>query len=321
MVNWRPSAARRHLVARAEMLREIREHFQAYPALEVETPTLGLCGVTDPHIENIEAIGKDRQHPWFLQTSPEYAMKRLLAAEVGDCFQICRAYRDREIGRVHQPEFTLLEWYRHDESLDKITNETLSIIQNCLPHQARVKRISYEALFESAVGINPFSASAPELTQRCRDAGLEGQLARDAQLEFLLDTFAIDKLPESQLTLITHYPLSQASLAKGCPNDPRVALRFEVFHGALELANGFVELTDPDEQAERFTADNLQRERAGMDVRAIDQAFLAALRAGLPECAGVALGLDRLLMARTGRTHINDVVAFAHEQDEHERSS
>lgn len=312
MRNWKPSAALTTQIERGAMYESLRDWFRNEGVLEVETPVLGAFGVTDPSLSNLEAHSGITGKRWYLQTSPEYAMKRLLAAGIGDCYQIQRAFRDEEIGRYHQPEFSLLEWYRTDYDLAQIVTETLDLVRLGLNKSPEHVEYQYADLFAEATGHSIFDTHSDELAAHCRELGMDASLARDAQLEFLLDTLAVKAFPKNRLTVITHYPASQAALARLDTDDPRTALRFEVFMGSVELANGFVELTDATEQAHRFARDNQARRNRGLAEQAVDEDFLAALRDGLGECAGVALGLDRLLMQRLDLDHIDQAVTFAH---------
>ncbi|MDJ0911243.1 MAG: EF-P lysine aminoacylase EpmA [Woeseiaceae bacterium] len=312
MNEWRPNSDAKLAKRRADMLARVRRYFEARSVLEVDTPSLSHTTVTDPNIASIGVSG-DR----FLSTSPEFAMKRLLAAGYPDIFSICRVFRDEERGRLHLPEFTMVEWYRHGFGLDDIVRDTLALIAFVasrpeLAHDVPV--IDYADVIQQFAGVDPLTASVDELAHAAEaDAELAASLGdrRDDWLDLLLATRVAPSLPSDSLTVIRHYPISQAALARCNPDNPAVADRFEVFIGNVELANGFVELTDAEEQAERMQTDIDERRRRGQPTPDPDEHFLDALRAGLPECAGVALGFERLHMFVEECDDIRDVVTFS----------
>lgn len=320
---WHPTATLDMLETRARLLRATRDYFDAHAVLEVETPALDEFGVTDPHVAPIPvtlSVRPERQH--YLQTSPEYAMKRLLAAGAPDIYQICRVFRDGELGRMHQAEFTMIEWYRRGVSFKAMIDETCELISTLLQTAGAGPRDtihrSYAALFADAIGEHPLDADVTALRRRAAElvpgltAGLERALGGDRSgwLDLLLANVAIPALPGEQLTVVHHYPAEQAALAALDATDERFALRFEVFCGGLELANGYSELTDAGEQRRRFDADAARRSADGMPAIEPDSRLLAALEHGLPDCCGVAVGFDRLLMCATGAADIADVTSF-----------
>lgn len=316
--DWAPDcdvATARH---RAGILAAIRHYFAEYDVLEVQTPLLSAAAVSDVHIESIGAEVCVLGRPMYLQTSPEYAMKRLLSAGFPDCYQVCTVFRDGECGARHQPEFTMLEWYRHDFDLQSIVDDTTALIRRALAGtQAQEAAINspiqkrYDAILADACGLD--SDSPVEALQSLAGAGFPAALRddRDALLDFLFDDRVARNLRDDALTVVTHYPASQAALAKIDPACDR-ALRFEVYLGGLELANGFVELQDVLEQRRRFDNDQRRRGDAGLAQRPLDEQFLAALEAGLPDSAGVAVGVDRLVMLAAGKRAIGEVLSFAH---------
>ncbi len=321
MTNWRPASGPPTARTRAKLLGRIRDYFARTGALEVDTPALGASAVSDPQIESFEiAASEVDPRPLYLQTSPEFPMKRLLAAGYPDIFSICRVFRDGECGRLHQPEFTMIEWYRHDYGLAEIITDTLDVIRAALGDRApeQVRQFDYLGLFIEAVGVDPQESSIDELA---RIAGADDSLRdslgdeRDDWLNLILSSRIVPGFAADQLTVLRHYPSSQAALARLCPDDSRVADRFEVFLGPTELANGYVELTDPEEQRRRFDQDNEERRRRGRPARPIDDGLLAALEHGLPDCAGVALGFERLQMLHDGSNDIRDVLTFAFEDN------
>lgn len=287
--------------------------------MEVETPVLAPAAGTDPAIEPLRSCftGPGHAHglDLYLQTSPEYHMKRLLAGGSGPIYQISRAFRDGEAGRRHNPEFTLLEWYRPGFDHGALMDEVAALVMVVLGRTMPVARRSYQSLFGQYIGIDPLTCDTKDLSRWAREQDVPGadalQLDRDGWLDLLLTTCIEPNLGRDELTFVTHYPASQAVLARLNPEDPRTAARFELYLDGLELANGFWELSDPDEQRGRFEVDRAARAAAGQPDIALDEAFLHALIAGLPDCAGVALGLDRLLMCRLGASDIDQVMAFS----------
>lgn len=312
MTRWRPRCGADVVQRRAELLERIRDYFAEHGLMSVETPSLGITGVTDPNIEAMRTADGT-----YLQTSPEHYMKRLLAAGYPDMYAVSRVYRLGERGRLHLPEFTMIEWYRLGMSLSDIIADTVRLIACILDETALAggaQRHDYADIVQTCCGIDPLSADVTELAAACdANDSLMNTLGadRDAWLDLLLATRVGPELPDGTLTVIQHFPASQAALARLCPSDPRIADRFEVFLGPIELANGYVELTDAEEQARRMRADNVERERLGRAPVVADRNLLAALQHGLPECAGVALGFERLHMIVEGAHDIRDVICFA----------
>ncbi len=297
------------------MLERARRFFDARGVLEVETPLLGRYTTSDLNIDSLHVSGLSTAR-LFLQTSPESYLKRLLADGYPDIYSLGRVFRDGEAGRLHQPEFTMAEWYRHGFGLGAIIDDTLAFIATLLDRPAlqEAERLEYAAAFRKHAGVDPLLASIGELAgAAAADDGLKDSLGddRDAWLDLLLSTRIGPRLAGDRLTVISHFPASQAALARTCPADDKLADRFEVFYGAMELANGFVELRDPDEQRRRMLADLDRRQAAGRQAVPLDEPLLAALESGLPDCAGVAVGLDRLVMIATGADDIREVVTFA----------
>lgn len=323
MTDWRPAAGIQAARNRAAMMRRIRARFEATGALEVDTPALSHYAVTDTQIESLE-IQKSlvSRRPMFLHTSPEFCMKRLLSAGYPDIFTICRVFRDGEAGRRHQPEFTMIEWYRLGIGLQDIIDDTLGVIDSALgvgAHRGRPDQYHYREIFLETVGVDPLTATIDELATAARaDTDLKQSVGneRDDWLDLLLATRVAPAFEKDRMTVLRHYPASQAALARLCPDDPRVADRFEVFFGSIELANGYIELTDAAEQLRRLEADNANRRRRNRTVRPLDTSLLCALEAGLPACAGVAMGFERLQMIHDGTDDIRDVITFSFEGDE-----
>jgi lysyl-tRNA synthetase class 2 len=304
---------------RARIIASIREFFAERGVLEVETPALSSAGVTDPALENVSALVKSLgARPQYLHTSPEFAMKRLLAAGCGDIYQICRVFRDDELGRWHQPEFTLLEWYRVGWDEQRLMSEVEALLATALAADGNSKphrsiRIRYTDAIASALGVGADAPTA-KIAERLSAAGIDvpRDLNHDAVLDLALCTIVLGSFDAAALVFVCDYPASQAALARVKPGNPPVAARFEVFSRGIELANGFHELGDATEQRRRFTGDLETRRHAGRDVPPLDEELLAALATGFPDCAGVAVGVDRLIALATGQTDVASVLSFAH---------
>ncbi|HEX4955199.1 MAG TPA: EF-P lysine aminoacylase EpmA [Thermoanaerobaculia bacterium] len=310
--SWRPTAPLEHLRRRAELLRTIRSFFHQRGVLEVETPQLAAATVTDLHLASLSCQLAGPESPrLFLQTSPEFAMKRLLAAGSGAIFQICKAFRDDERGRRHNPEFSLLEWYRPAFDHHRLMDEMDQLLAATLGVPA-ARRLTYAELFEGELGVDPHRSDEAALTAAAERAGLDVPpgLDRDGLLHLLLACALEPRLGFDRPAFLFDFPASQAALARLRPGTPAVAERFEVYVRGMELANGFHELADPGEQRRRFEADLAARRNLGLPEVPIDEHLLAALEAGLPDCAGVALGLDRLVMLALGADSIEEVLAF-----------
>lgn len=317
---WWPVAGTDVLRLRARMRRRLRAFFDASDVLEVDTPALSAAAPTEPRVEPVRArvLGEDR----FLQTSPEFPMKRLLAAGVGDCWQLARVYRDGERGRWHQPEFDLLEWYRLGFDHHELMEEVEAVIAGMLAPERRVQAadyIAYADAFRRYAGVDPLTAGMDELRAVADNHGLSpvpglDDQDRDGWLDRLLTGLVAPRFAPDRLTFLYDWPASQAALARIDSADPRIAARFEAFWGELELANGFHELADAAEQRARFEAENRARYAEGVATIPLDERLLAALEAGLPDCAGVALGFDRLVMLAAGADTIDAVLPFPFER-------
>lgn len=319
---WQPSASLDTLAQRARLLGAARNFFSTRGLLEVQTPTLVAHAVSDPHLFNMATSLADGRRLW-LHTSPEYHMKRLLAAGAPDIWQLGKVYRDGEAGRCHEPEFTLVEWYRHGYTQGAMASETCELIAALAAAVGRSLTtpafISYGELFVSAVGIDPLTADATTLCNCARkvlgsslgmelEKGLGNDI--DAWLDLLMSHAVTTHLAGTEIAVVSGYPASQAALARIDPADERIAERFEVFCAGLEVANGYRELCAADEQARRFSADRATRARLGRPDAVPDPALLAALEAGLPDCAGVALGFDRVLMFLLDLPDIRSGISF-----------
>jgi len=316
------ACSREALVARARLYALIRAFFEERSVLEVETPLLSQRTVTDPLLaafeSRYEAAGHNAYRPLYLQTSPEFAMKRLLASGVGSIFQITKAFRNGEVGRHHNPEFTLLEWYREGFNLDALQDEVellLTRLAQAFRRQISVERTTYCEVFERFLGLHPLDASLDALRLKAEESGLYDAQSlcgenRGHWLDFLFSCLIQPNLPATSLTMVSRYPALLPSLARRVQDDPRWVERVELFLGGMELGNGFHELIDPVEQEARFLSDLEVRTREGLKSPELDDRLLDALRLGLPDCSGIAVGLDRLLMVLTAANRIEDVLAF-----------
>lgn len=314
--DWRPTASHEMLRLRAAALARARAFFDRRQLLEVDTPQLVRHAVTDRHIECARVELPGHAGPLFLHSSPEYAMKRLLAAGSGDIYQIAHVFRGSERSRWHNAEFTLVEWYRCGFTLHELMAEVaeLALVLLELAPGTPIDYLPYAQAFERELGVDPLTAADIELRALAMAHRLDAPVAercdRDGLLDWLMGTVIGPRLGGAGLCFVHQYPASQAALARLDPADPRVALRFELYYRGVELANGFEELSDAAQQRSRFELDRQQRLEAGLAAPAVDEALLSALAAGLPPVAGVALGFDRLLMLRTGRASIEEVLPF-----------
>jgi len=318
---WRPTATIATLRRRAESLRAVREFFRARDVLEVETPALVNAPVSDVNLSSARVTLAGREDaPHYLHTSPEYAMKRLLAAGSGDIYQVCRVYRGAERGRHHNPEFTMIEWYRLGFSLEDLMREVADLVRELLGRgdELSTEFVDYREALQRHAGLDPLADDIEALRRVARELGLgESHAAaagRDELLDLIVGARVGPALGANTLTFVHRYPASQAALARLDAADPRVALRFELYHRGVELANGYHELASGAEQRLRFAADQAIRGSRGLPAVTLDEHLLAALDAGLPDCAGVALGFDRVMMLATGATRIDDVLAFPTER-------
>ncbi len=318
--DWRPAARLESLRSRADMLARIRAHFGEQGVLEVQTPVLSSAAIADPHIESVpaELAGFGTV---FLHTSPEYAMKRLLAAGFGDCYQVCQVFRDGERGRQHNPEFTLVEWYRLGFTAARLMDDVEALLRRALEGLRRLapaERLPWRDAVRQHAGVDPLQAGAPELRAALarHDVGPPDSAAgdREALLDLVVSAIVGPRLGRVGPTFIYDYPAAQAALARIRPGDPPLAERFELYLDGVELANGFCELADAAEQRRRFAQDLAARAARGRPLRPLDERLLAALAHGLPDCAGVALGFDRLVMTALGLGTIDEAMAFPAER-------
>jgi lysyl-tRNA synthetase class 2 len=310
--DWRPGASRHAVEARAILLCKIRTFFSDRKVLEVETPLLSRAGNSDP---NIQSFSTDSSPKRFLRTSPEYAMKRLLAAGFKDIYELGRVFRAGEKGRFHNPEFTLLEWYRCGWDYLGLASEVSELIRYCGEGQFDdwpEQRLTYRDLFMEHTGLDPFRCTETDLSAVAVERGIRaGSLGQQEWLDLILSQVIEPGLPGETITIVYDYLPEQAALARIRPGNSPVAERFEVYLGQLELANGYQELTDGNEQLERFERERKLRHAGGEETAPIDHDLIAAMRHGLPDCSGVALGVDRLLMSLLKLEQIDAVVAFS----------
>ena len=316
---WHPTAPLANLRQRAGLLKSIRHFFESRSVMEVDTQILSHCAVSDPFIDSLSV--EYRPHPnaegqyLHLQTSPEYAMKRLLSAGSGDIYQLGKVFRNGEVGRRHNPEFTMLEWYRLGFSLNDLMDEVESLVSEQIPDLAW-RRVSYRDLFQEVLGVDPFMTSLAELQDACRQT-IEAEFDdedRDTWLNLLMSHLIEPQL--SGAVFVHSYPPSQAALACVHPDlsGNMVSERFELYLDGLELANGYHELANPQEQAARLSADQQQRATLGLPQRPLERRLVKALEHGLPQCSGVALGVDRLLMRKLNVESIAEVIPFGFER-------
>jgi len=306
--SWHPTASIENLKRRAQIIASIRNYFSQQNVLEVETPQLAPTTVTDPHLASITVPGHG-----YLQTSPEYAMKRLLAAGSGSIYQIAKVFRADEVGRRHNPEFTMLEWYRVGFSLDELIDDVAAVA--CLAlGELNVSRHRYRDLFRAHLNIDPLTCDTKELaTMAKKNIDLSFTDAdRDTWLELLMSHIIEPRLGNDEFCFVVDYPPSQAALARlrEDGDGEKVASRFELYFHGVELANGYHELIDATEQRARFDADLREREKLNLPGVPVDEKLLAALEHGMPDCSGVALGLDRLIMLAVNGSSLGETMAF-----------
>ena len=318
---WQPSADIASLKKRAQVFSSIRAFFSDRGVMEVDTPCLSLASITDPHIEVLTSHTRSagEELTYYLQTSPEYAMKRLLCAGSGSIYQLGKVFRAEEIGRRHSIEFTMLEWYRVGFDHWRLMVEIELLLAKILSVETlKCERLSYQQAFIRHLSIDPFTAPLEALQQAAHEHteyGLQEE-DRDTLLELLFSTVVEPAIGQQQPCFIHDYPTTQAALAKIYQDEKgqSVAARFELYWQGMELANGYYELTDAQEQQRRFEEDKLTRQGLGLVDRQFDERLISALHAGLPNCAGVALGVDRLLMLLSNQQHIEAVLPFAHQR-------
>ncbi|MBU2871001.1 elongation factor P--(R)-beta-lysine ligase [Colwellia sp. E2M01] len=320
-MNWQPTMTWENAQKRADVISTVREFFKERNVLEVETPALSQGTVTDVYLDaltcqyNFLAGSSDQQSDTlFLQTSPEFHMKRLLASGYGCIYQIAKAFRHEEFGRHHNPEFTMLEWYRIGFNQFNLINEVSDLLKSVLGCSEPLIT-SYQNIFLDKISMDPLTSTFEELIQFLAEQEKSADWLTEINDKDLVLQFIFTEIIEPQIGLnapqfVYNFPVAQASLAKVNEDDSRVAERFECYFKGIELANGFNELTDAAEQLKRFEQDNVKRTEQGLPTRPIDENFIAALTYGLPQCSGVALGIDRLVMLASNAKEISEVQSF-----------
>jgi lysyl-tRNA synthetase class 2 len=313
MSDWHPTVSLSNLARRAQLLNQTRDFFLKRDVLEVETPLACAHTVTEPNIESFSFSTDGAQR--YLQTSPEYAMKRLIAAGAPDIFQICKSFRVGEKGGLHNPEFTMIEWYRHGYGLQQMMQETIDLIVGLLTESdvpINIEYISYADLTNKVFGASLCSLTENSIKDLAKENGLiiHSEFSLQQCIDFLFSHKVEPAMCEKSITVVFHYPATQAALSKLNDDDNAVSERFEVFYKGVELANGYVELLDPQQQLDRFVNDQQIRKQRSLVEVDIDQRLLDAQRHGLPECAGVAVGFDRVLMLAAGASSLAEVISF-----------
>jgi len=321
LILWQPTLTWKDAQQRAEIIRKIRQFFVDRNVLEVETPALSQGTVTDVHLEGFNCnydflrdSSSEQSQKLYLQTSPEFHMKRLLAAGYGSIFQIAKAYRHEEFGEHHNPEFTMLEWYRVDFDHFELMNEVAELLQSVLGC-VKPKQITYQEIFIELLSLDPLTVTREQLLTLIGEHNKLSDWLVDEHNNDILLQFVFSELIEPNIGIdspcfVYNFPKSQASLAKLCPEDDRVAQRFECYYKGVELVNGFNELTDPNQQVIRFQEDNKQRKQLNYVEKPIESHFISALEHGFPRCSGVALGVDRLVMIALNKKDIKEVISF-----------
>jgi len=316
-MQWQPSASIATLKNRAKIIAKIREFFEKRQVMEVETPTLSQATVTDVHLHTFDTTfvgpGFADGKQLYMQTSPEFHMKRLLCAGSGAIYQMSKAFRNEESGRHHNPEFTMLEWYQPDYDHMALIDEVDELLQVVLS-TPQCEIITYQHLFIQHLELDPLSADIEAIRKVALSYDFGDFVATESNKDTLLQCLFCFVI-EPQIGLVKpiavyNFPASQAALAQLEHADKRVARRFEFYYQGIELANGFHELQDANEQLERFKQDNKERLKEGLTEQPIDYRLIEALAHGLPNCAGVALGIDRLIMLALQQKHIRDVISF-----------
>lgn len=312
-INWRPSATREKLELRARILAGIRAFMAERSILEVDTPILDCAGNPDPNIASLTAEVNfpqdNRPRKYYLHTSPEFAMKRLLAAGSGPIYQITKVFRDNEAGRYHQPEFTMLEWYRPGFDHHDLMTEMDILMKNLGLRDS--DRVTYASLFEQHNGLDPHDCSDDELRDRARELGLDTDMDdRSALLDLIFSHAVVPEMAGERPLFVYDYPACQAALARLSQTQVPRAERFELFINRIEIANGYNELNDYIKVKNRFDQDNERRRQRSLPAVVIDANLLQGLKSGMPECAGVAVGIDRLILAISGSNDLKDVLAF-----------
>jgi len=314
--NWKPNTTLETLKLRAELLNSARNFFQSLDFIEVDTPSLSQSTTPDPNIESFSTQFNNTRY--YLQTSPEFPMKRLLASGAGAIYQICKVFRQGEAGRNHNPEFTMIEWYQPDMEYQQLMRQVDTLVRCLLKDKLALNEtvfFSYREVFENIVGINPLHTTEAELQSVVEANNIQlyntdTKLSKDALLDLIITHVIQARLPKNAPVFIYDYPASQAALANIKKNDVDIAERFELYINGIELANGYQELRNANEQQQRFEKENSLRELAELQTVPLDTNLIAALESGLPMVSGVAVGFDRVLMLAAGADSLREVIAF-----------
>ena len=309
--SWQPTASLDIIRKRAALLWQIRDFMDRHDILEVDTPILSHAAVTDPYIHSLKTANVfEKDTPLYMHTSPEYCMKRLLAAGSESIYQIAHVFRDEESGKRHETEFTMLEWYRVGFDYSELMDDVAQLLTEV--GLSKPEKMTYAEAFQQIVNINPHAAGLSQLQEISGEHGWGSESDdRHALLDYIFSEVVMKKIDNAQPLFIYDYPECMAALSTIKDSEPRVAERFELFINGMEIANGFNELCDADEQRKRFESELNDRKAKGMTSVPIDPHFLAALEEGLPKSAGVAVGIDRLLMALCGKDDIKEVITFS----------
>ncbi len=315
-VSWQPTAPMSNLLKRAAMLADVRRFFADRGVLEVDTPSMSQTTLADvyqfPFQLDYQGCDTCESQKLYLTTNPEYHMKRLLAAGSGPIFQLAKSFRNKDADRQHNPEFTILEWYRPCFDMYRLINEVDDLVQQVLDCEA-AESLTYQQAFLRHLNIDPLSADKAVLLEQVQQQGLVAEINcedRDCLLHVLFQHAVVPNLGAEKPAFVYHFPANQAELAQISSEDHRVAERFQLYFKGLELADGFHELADIDELRKRLEQENLKRASRGLATYPIDERLMAAVEAGIPDCSGVALGVERLLMISVGAEHISEVIAF-----------
>ncbi|QOI10780.1 elongation factor P--(R)-beta-lysine ligase [Blochmannia endosymbiont of Colobopsis nipponica] len=317
-IEWRPSSSIDNLVQRSLIIRKIRRFFFDRNFLEVETPILSRASVTDIGLSSFQVdftlAGGINSKLLYLMTSPEFHMKRLLAAGSGSIFQLFKSFRNEEIGRYHNPEFTMLEWYHLNYDIYDLMHEAYDLLEHIFNFNKSPEFISYRAVFNKYVGFDPLLSNREALYKFASECSLSDAISlnddKNSILQLLFSVLVEPNLGQSIPIFVYHFPVEQAGLSRINIKDIRLAERFEIYYKGLELANGFYELLDHHEQRRRFLRDNEVRMKINLPPQVIDENLLSAMEFGLPDCSGIALGVDRLVMLALKADSLSDVIAF-----------
>ncbi|WP_367670461.1 elongation factor P--(R)-beta-lysine ligase [Sodalis-like secondary symbiont of Drepanosiphum platanoidis] len=314
--SWKPTSSIKNLINRAIFIKKIRKFFYKKKYLEVDTPILSKFTVTDAHIKSFKTVFKklNIRKKLYLITSPEYHMKRLIAANSGPIFQICHSFRNGEIGRLHQPEFTMLEWYNPKFGMQELIKESDELLKKIFSYK-KIKKISYKNIYIKYLGIDPFKEKIKNLQKKSILLNIEKKtvlsLNKNELLQLIFSIAIEPNIGKFQPVVVYHFPIEQSLLSKINKKNSKVSNRFEIYFKGIEIANGFQELTNLSEHYKRFNNQNNIRKLLNISTKKIDKYFISALKYGLPSCSGISIGIDRLLMILTKMNNIKDIISFS----------